>query len=256
MAVDYYVQFPCKVRAAVSDVELLRMEKSRNRAHSVLEAMRRNPQTDRSKPESEWTVVVKTMGPQGPTDTTFKLHDLLKDSAPLDALAANCRGCKANLQTRDFGCGGAIHYPITASAERWLISRLPDDLDRPRGRLLVRAFKELDVNGGAIDESRGRKELYEAARPVERKWGGSFFSRTRVTSSQILHMLIGVGSLEAEHAKLIAYILGFMTDAFALDDAPKNQPSVSDEPRIAELKRFLTAGAFAGQHGVKLLVDA
>jgi hypothetical protein len=32
MAVDYCIQFPCPVRAAVSDVDLLRMEKSRDRA--------------------------------------------------------------------------------------------------------------------------------------------------------------------------------------------------------------------------------
>jgi hypothetical protein len=202
------------------------------------------------------TVVVKTMGPAGATETTVKLHDLLQDPAPLDTLAVNCRGCQANLQNRDFGCGGAIHYPITAAAEQWLLSRLPDDLNSPRGRFLTRALKDLNFDGAAIDAARSRKELYAAARPVERKWGGSIFSRTRLTSSQVLHVLIGSGSLEPTHAKFVAYFLGFMTEAFAIDDSPNNQPSSTDEPRIAELKRFMSAVAFAGQHGVTLLVDA
>jgi hypothetical protein len=108
----------------------------------------------------------------------------------------------------------------------------------------------------AIDAARSRKELYAAGRPIERKWGGSIFSRTRLTSSQVLHVLIGSGSLEPTHAKFVAYFLGFMTEAFAIDDSPNNRPSSNDEPRIAELKRFMSAAAFAGQHGVTLLVDA
>jgi hypothetical protein len=256
MSVDYYIQYPCAVRAVVSDVDLLRMEKSRHRALSILDAMRRDSATDRSKPEREWTVQVMTRGPAGVAKTTIKLDDLLQESAALAALAPHCVGCVANLQKRDFGCGGAVHYPITAHAERWLMSRLPTDPEAPAAKLLLRAIKELKTDGKAIDDARARREVYESQRAQLQSLGTSFFSKTTLSSSQILELLIGVGSLQPDHAKFVAYLLGFLRDGMIVDTSPQNTPSASDEARVAELKRMLLAAAVAGQLGVALLVDA
>jgi len=186
----------------------------------------------------------------------MKIGDLLQESAPLDTLAVHCQGCPANLQKCDFGCGGAIHYPIPAAAEAWLMSRLPDDLNTRVGFLLVGAIADFKYDGAPIDAARSRKELYESPRPVERKWGSLFSKKTRISSSQILEMLLSVGSYQAGHAQLVAYLLGYVDDAFAPIHDPGHQPQAGDAPVVADFKRFLAAAAFAGTHGLPLLMDA
>jgi hypothetical protein len=217
--------------------------------------MRRDPATNRSKPEGEWTVRVMTRGPAGVAETTLKLDDLLQESAPLAALAPHCAGCPANLQKRDFGCGGVVHYPITIQAERWLMSRLPTHPEGPKAKMLLRAIKQLKIDGKAIDAARSRKDVYESDRPQVQSFGTSFFSKAKLTSSQILELLIGVGSLQPDHAKFLAFFLGFLTEGMILDTSAANRPTATDETRTAELKLMLSAAAFAAQHGFVLLVD-
>ncbi|WP_035051680.1 hypothetical protein [Andreprevotia chitinilytica] len=256
MAIDYYGLFPCKVRETISDADLLRMEKARNRANAVLDLMRNNPQTATDKPESEWTFKAVVLGPNGPQETEMRIADLLAEAAPLEALAGHCANCPANVRSADFGCGGGIHYPITAQAERWLLSRLPDDLNSAPGQLLIRAIADFGFDGADIDAARNRKELYEAGKPLERKWGGFFSGKTRITSSQILHMAFGVGSLQPAHAKLIAYFLGFVNDDFNIADNPANQPQRGDDDRTVEMKYFFSVAAHSGTNNVAVLVDA
>jgi hypothetical protein len=254
MAIDYYSSFPCKVREILSDADLLRMEKARNRATVVLDLMRNNPKVDKSKPESEWTFTTVVAGPNGPKETKARISDLLAEAAPLHELATNCSKCPFNVRSADFGCGGAVHYPITARAERWLLSRLPDDLKTPRGLLLTRAIADFNFDGSGIDAARGR--ICESSVPAERKWG-SFFSRTiRITSSQILHMAFGVGSLQPAHARMVAYFVGFLNDDFSVKNDPENSRQPDDDDITVEMKYFFSAAALAGTNGVPMLVDA
>lgn len=256
MTIDYYGSFPCKVREAVSDADLLRMEKARNRANTVLDLMRNNPQVDKSKPESEWTFKSVVLGPNGPQETELRVSDCLAEAAPLEQLASNCSGCARNIRSADFGCGGAIHYPISAQAERWLVSRLPTDLSTQRGQLLTRAIADFNFDGSGIDAVRSRNDLFESKTPVERKWGSFFSKKTRITSSQILHMAFGVGSLQSDHAKLIAYFLGFVNDDFTVGHDTASLPQSGDDDRTIELKYFFSVAALAGISEVPVLVDA
>lgn len=256
MAIDCYGSFPCKIREAVSDGDLLRMEKARNRANVVLDLMRNDPKVDKSKPESEWTFQTVILGPNGPQETEMRVSDCLAEARPLESLARNCVDCPTNVRSADFGCGGAIHYPISAQAERWLVSRLPADLNTPRGQLLTRAIADFNYDGAGIDAARSRKDLYESEIPAERKWGSFFSKKTRITSSQILHMAFTVGSLQAAHAKMIAYFLGFLNDDFSVANDSTNLPQPGDDPRTIEMKYFFCAAALAGANAVPVLVDA
>jgi len=256
MAIDYYGSFPCKVREAVSDADLLRMEKARDRANTVLDLMRNSPQVDKSKPESEWTFKTVVLGPNGPQETEIRISDCLAEAAPLEQLARNCSSCAKNIRSVAFGCGGTIHYPITAQAERWLVSRLPADLSTKRGQLLTRAIADFNYDGSGIDAARSRGDLCESKTPVERKWGSFFSKKTRITSSQILHMAFGVGSLQSAHAKLIAYFLGYVNDDFSVVHDPANFPQSDDDSRTVELKFFFSVAALAGTSEVPVLVDA
>jgi len=256
MAIDYRGVFPCKVREAVSDADLLDMEKAGNRAQVVLDVMRNDPRIDKSKPESEWTFKTVIRGPDGPRQAELRIEDCLAQAAPLEPLARHCRGCPFNIRATDFGCGGAIGYPISAQAERWLMSRLPADLNTPRGRLLTRAITDFKFDGSVIDATRSRKDVYESDVPVERKWGGLLSRKTRITSSQILHMTFGVGNLQATHAKLIAYFLGFLGDDFNIANDPADAPLPQDDTVTLELKYFLAIAALAGISEKPVLVDA
>ena len=103
------------------------------------------------------------------------------------------------------------------------------------------------IDGKTIDASRSRKELYESAHPQQQRWSTLLFSKTKLTSSQLLQLLFGVGSLQPEHAKYIAFFLGFLNEAMIVVDSAENTPQAADEARTAEFKWLLSATAFAGQ---------
>jgi hypothetical protein len=256
MAVDYFVQFPCKVREQVSDPQLLQMLKARDRANAVLDAMRKNPATDLSKPESEWSVVLRVQGPNGVVDRPVKIHEMLVEARPLDVLSVHCDTCPANLRRTAFGCGGAIHYPISQEAEEWLLSRLPDKLSGAVGTLLLQAIADFKIDGRSIDSARARNDLYALKAPMERKWGGFLSRKTDINSSQLMQILLGVGSMQAAHAKMVALFFGFLTDTFHIDERPANKPIQGDNNCVNEFKLFLAAAALAGASNVPLLIDA
>lgn len=255
MAVDYYVLFPCEVRKQVSDAELLNMEKAKNRAELIVQTLRDNPGEHQNKPEAEWSVTMVQVGPNGSEEVEIRVGDLLAEAAPLERLAVHCKDCPANLQKRDFGCGAAIHYPITRQAEQWMLSRLPDDLNALPGQILLRAIHDFGFDGSSIDAARSRDDLYEAKSPPVRKWGG-FFSRKRITSSQLLQMMFDVGNFQPAHAKMLAMFLGYVDETGNLSYSPVNYPQPNDDPSMAQLKTFFALTAFAGANGFEVLVDA
>ena len=256
MSIDYYGLFPCKVREAISDADLLGMAKARNRAEMVLKLMRNDPEVDKSIPESEWTFATVVLGPNGRQETEMRIGDVLAEAAPLQELATHCLNCPHNIRADDFGCGGAVHYPITALAEHWLISRLPTDLSAPAGRLLVQAIADFGYDGAVVDDARTRKDLFATDKPQERKWGGFFSKKTRITSSQILQMAFFVGNLQPAHAKMIAWFLGFLNDDFSIADNPLNRPQRDDDVGIGEMKLFFSVAALAGTNNIPVLIDA
>lgn len=256
MSIDYYVTYPCKVRESVSDVELLNMEKSYNQASMVLDMMRNDPKTDKSIPESEWSFTTITRGPNGDEKVNVKIYDLFAEALPLPELSKHCNNCSANLLNLNFGCGGVINYPISRQSESWLISRLPENLDSQAGKLLLQAISDFSYDGKNIDDNRSRTDLYESSQCLERRWGGFFSKKTTISSSSILQMSFTVGSLQAAHAKMIAYFLGFLNDDFKPSGDASIQPQQNDDQSTADLKRFYLASSFAGINGFSVFIDA
>jgi hypothetical protein len=257
MAVDYYVLFPCEVRKQISNENLLRMEKAKARAETVLQILRNNPGEHRNKPESEWSFGMVQLGPNGQKEEVeLRVADLLAEAAPLKQLAVYCNSCSANMLRTDFGCGGAIHYPLTRQAEQWLVSRLPDDLNTPCGFLLQQAIQDFKYNGVNIDAARVRDDLYEMKSPAVRYWGRFFSRKIRITSSQILQMMFDVGSFLPAHAKMLAYFLGYIDDEFKPANRMDNSPQPNDDSKTNALKTFCSSIAFAGVNGFEVLVDA
>lgn len=256
MALDYFGVFPCEVHSKINPINLLQMEKSRNRVYAILDLMRKDPNTDKSKPESEWIFKIAIKNADSVEEKNVRIADLLEEAAPLDELAKNCVKCPFNVRETDFGCGGAIHYPISEKAEEWLMSRLPNNLESSCGQLLSRAINDFNYDGEVINNARNRQEIYESNKPVERKWGSFFGKKTKINSNQILHMTIAVGHIQPMHAKLLAYFTGFLGDDFSLINIPSNVPSPTDDQTTAELKLFFMVAALAGTNDARLFIDA
>lgn len=255
MAIEYYGSFPCKVRKSVSDQELLRMERARSRAQTALQRLASMPGHEDNS-QANLTVKIVVLGREGEQVTQASIDDLLREAAPLDELAVSCTGCPANIRHADFGCGGSIHYPISARAEDWLLARLPEDLQSAAGMLLTHAATEFGFDGAVIDAVRDRRDFYAARAAAVREWERAPREKLRVTSSQILQMTFAAGSLQPAHAKLVALFLGFLNDHGFPSEDPDNRPLPEDDPTITELKHFFACAALAGACDVPMMIDA
>ena len=256
MAVDYCVLYPCEVRNQVSTEELIEMEKAASRAEAILDIMRKQPGEHHDKPESEWTFSFAKLSSNGSQqEQDMRIGDLLKQAEPLQKLQTHCVNCPMNFLKRPFGCGGAIHYPITLNAEKWLMSRLPDDINSPQGKILTSMLHDVGITGKFVDKERSRTEVYESSTALMRKWGGLFFGK-RITSSQILELLLGVGNYECKYAQIIAWFFGFLNDTFEYSKNPDNMPLPTDDPAVQEFKAFFMQVTNAAARQLEVYIDS
>jgi hypothetical protein len=182
--------------------------------------------------------------------------------APLDEAAhvARCPSCK--LLGRGLACVGVIETPIPALVEKWLVERLPEDIESVGGFLLRKAIGDFGYDGARARQLRERGRL-EAPGPFERHYG-PFFRRFVVSSEQLLEELVCAGDIQPSHALAVLLHLGCVTvDGAApvsLDtDGPKlgqliEKPEsrrertrlvcpvgADDPPALASLKALLAA---------------
>lgn len=254
MSIDYLIQYPCKVRESVSDHDLIRMQKSRDRVKLAMDLLSEDPELYFD--EANQFAAMHVLGLTEPPEQNIVITDLLADATTLEALSGHCKGCPANLRDTAFGCGGTIHHPIMEGVERWLVSRLPDDLKTLAGRILLKAIKDFRFDGAEVDADRVRKGLYAAGQPVMRKWNRSLGRTTWLSSSQVLHMLVGSGPLSPIHAKLVCWFLGFLDADMKPELREDDLAAASDASGVVQFKMFLAAAAFAGTNGYHLFLDA
>jgi len=148
--------------------------------------------------------------------------------APVDESAhvARCPSCR--LLGRGLGCVGVVETPLAAAVEKWLVERLPEDLESVGGFLLRKAIGDFGYDGARARVLREKKRL-QAPGPFERHYG-PFFRRFVVSSEQILEELLCAGDIQPSHALAILIHLG----AIAVD----GQPPVSldtDGPKLGQL---------------------
>jgi hypothetical protein len=180
--------------------------------------------------------------------------------APLDegAHAAACPSCA--LLGR-FGCVGAVATPLAASVEKWLVERLPDDIESVGGFLLRKAIGDFGYDGARARDLRKRGGL-EAPGPFERHYG-PFFRRFVVSSEQLLEELLCAGDVAPSHALAVLMHLGAVeVDGrvlTALDDGQKLGELI-EHPRDRRARTRFTVEADGGDEpslaGVKALLGA
>jgi hypothetical protein len=148
--------------------------------------------------------------------------------APLDEAAhvARCPSCQ--LLERGLACVGVIETPLAASVEKWLVERLPEDLESVGGFLLRKAIGDFGYDGARARALRETGRLL-APGPFERHYG-PFFRRFVVSSEQILEELLCAGDIQPSHALAILMHLR----AIAVDGALPIDLD-TDGPKLGEL---------------------
>lgn len=183
----------------------------------------------------------------------------LADQDPDPGHQARCPSC--TLLDEPYGCVGLVPAPLSADAERWLVERLPEDIEGLPGFLLRKAIAEYGYTGELAGRLRQTGIL--APRGGYTRHYGPFFRRFTVSTDQVIEELFCAGDVEPAHALAVLVHLGLLTvDGKApasMDDGPLLGEVVGevparrartactvtleegDDPSLVGLKRYLRA---------------
>jgi hypothetical protein len=176
------------------------------------------------------------------------------------------------------GCHGVIDPPVSATAEEWLVARLPAELESLPGLLVRKTLHDMRYEGEGGKALR-KAGLLEASGPYTKHYG-PFFRRYTVSSEQLLEQIFCVGDWSPVHSLgLLGQLGGIEVDGKALvsvDDAENYSALVQhpesrkkrtkctievrdvDDRSVTEIKRMLIAGwaAFVRDCDLKIVEDA
>jgi hypothetical protein len=266
MAIDYTIDLTCVPKETFGTQGVLERLKGRARAESIIRLFRENGD-DRSPDQMGFEFVRSS--PAGEEETqVIVVQDLLDQAAELDAYAPLCIGCRANRRAQPFGCMDAIQYPLTSSAERWLLDRLPG-IDQPLLWLLLRqGVQELGYDGKTVEPLRASGVYFESPTLFMRDLQDFI-----MTSDQVFEMIFLLGDIQPSHAGMLlqftdavprvteaGQIVELMNNAHSPDEKASRYPfklaaEASDDRTIAELKRFLASLHRAWALNVPLKLD-
>lgn len=263
MGVDYVVGLPCPAKSDLSLKTMVDLVKLRNQATIILSLERRK---GNHQPPAAITFGRHMQTSCGTTYDEVTVQAALDEAAGLQHYESHCVGCSAARRREPFGCYGSLPYPIPAAVERWLLARLPESLDCTAGRMLRAAIADLGFDGATIQDMRRHPTFFEQRTATQRTWRQGL-RRWRLSSDQLLHMMIGLGDLQPSHCAMLALFLGVLPHDSALDlvldtaalrqvveRLPAMEDSVSDS-RVARWASFLHALALAAALDVQLSVD-
>jgi hypothetical protein len=176
-----------------------------------------------SDPRQAWGYVVDDGGPDKAAAGGAGPFAVALAERPVDEQAHlhNCPTCA--VIGEPLRCVGLIPAPLSQEAERWLVDRLPADIDGLPGFLLRKAIGDFGYEG---DEGRRLRDegLLAAPGPYTRHFG-PFFRRFTVSSEQLLEEMLCAGDVDPAHALAILVHLGALeVDGalpLSLDDGTK-----------------------------------
>lgn len=263
MGVDYVIDLPCMPKSGLGTQRIVEMLKGRSRADHVEQVLRARGD---QRPPAELTFETVAIGPAGPQRSLVSVQQLRDQARRLDEQASHCDHCVARTHPRPFACVGYVGYPLTADAERWLLSLLPDSLETLAGQYLVRAFRDYGWDGHYAEGLRAQGQTFLEARENQYRYWNSF----ALSSDQVVDLLFGLGSLQPAHTQMLALFFGIIPhdiSAFAFGRLSEDRagladlalrrmsPSTQDSASIGELRTFLRAAALAAALGRALLIE-
>ena len=250
MGIDYVIDHSCPVKDELSTPGLVELIKARGWAEMVLSMVRDQGDT-RDPAEITFRTLLQT--PDGVEEKEVSVKELLDQAAALEDLERHCDGCPANALGHHFGCCGYLNYPIKATAEEWLMARLPADLNGTAGHLLSVAVQDLEIDGEPIAQMREDETFFEARKPARRRWGGLLArAHFELTSDQLLQMMFAVGDVQPSHGSMVCLFLGVLPHD--IDPVELRDPTtLRQRLAAAELER---PGAEDGTGGLLVFIHA
>lgn len=265
MAIDYVIDYTCIPKQTLTTDGIVERLKARERANTVIQLFRENGD---QRPPGEMGFEFTRTNADGVEETRVVVVQVMLDlAAQLDPLESHCAGCPANVSGQPFGCVGAIQYPITAAAERWLLDRLPG-IEEPLPWLLLRqGVLDLGYDGEAVKALRATDTYFEESRVAGRDLVEFVFS-----ANQAFEMLFLLGNIEPAHAGVLLLLFNAIprdVEAGQIVQIMNRSADVArdfpltgtltlhadDDRSISDLKRFFTALHRAWYLGVPLLLD-
>ncbi len=161
---------------------MLRLQENRNRMAAVAK--------QENLPPERLFGVFTSAAADGAFEATWA--DLSAETGGLRKVKDECASCPARLRPEPFGCVGWIHWPVTPTAEAWLMARL-EPPERLGGVLAMRTIEKQKFTGKPIASLRERGR-FTAKEPVSRSFKKNWISQVTLTSDQIFHALIGAAA--------------------------------------------------------------
>lgn len=209
MSADYILKHLCQARKAIPEAKLVALVGHRSLAEYAVAQIRAGNPTIPLETIKQYQVIAKQSRPDGVIEQRpITVEELFNLAQPLKQFQNDCDKCPANIADRAFGCFGTINYPIRREVEEWLLARLPKDINDPNLQALMRFLSNFEVDGQAIDQM--RPKLFESQQALKRIWG-SAADLKRITSSQLIHILIFGGNINPKLAGLLAKLLKLNT---------------------------------------------
>jgi hypothetical protein len=265
MGVDYIIHYECEPKQALTLEGLMGRLKGRDRARAVIRLYRERGD---HRPPSQMGFEMTRRRPDGSEETEIIIaQDMLDAAAELTPWEPHCAGCPANLAGHPFGCVGAINYPVSAVAERWLLDQLPDHRHPLVFMLLQGAIREMGYTGEIVAALRASGAFLEAPEPPDRD-----LEAIRVNGNQVFELLFLSGPIQPAHGSMLLQFFGAISQDLDADviarlaDPPSqawidahipflHSPARSDDASIAALKEFFRALHLAYRLGVPVLLD-
>jgi hypothetical protein len=273
MAIEYTIDFECSVKQKLTVETMILMIKHRKSAENIIRAEMQGGKTEQQARENTVTLHrVDSAGNDVSFDTT--VGDIIDGSAPLVALAGNCQNCPASLGS-EFGCYGAINYPVSARSEQWLIGLAAQAMDKKTlGMMAIEFIMDKKFSGAPFVKMRENPNFFESRKPAILMAGKGLFGKKTVTSDQLLQFLLPSKLTEGSHMQVMSFLSGGLRiqkeppsketadGAFRTKDKDGSDKwfvfflplSEEDDPSIRQWKRYFRAvfGAHALDKTVSL----
>lgn len=217
MAVDYIIDYDCKVKQTLTLDGMVSLLKQRNRAMAILRASIIEGKSEEEAKNS--TMEFQLVTPEGKTEVKeLKVSDLLEKTKSLADLQSLCKGCPANLrddQGDSFGCYQVVNYPISENAEKWLIELSQTAIAKGgQSYLLLDFILDQKISGERFAKMRGNSMFWESRTPLELQVGKGLVGKKTITTNQLFEVIFGVGRMKRTHMMgVLSFSGGFRAQA-------------------------------------------
>jgi len=140
MALEYMINYPCKVKKNLGVEGLLRLIRARGLYYFAIQ----HPEYQKAA----GALTFETITPRGISQQTIDLSAVEAQVAELERWVSTCRRCKASIFDAAGGCWWFIRYPVARQVEELLIQAAVYAVEQEKtglGKEFLRSVMEIDV---------------------------------------------------------------------------------------------------------------